>query len=307
MIQLNDFGNCVTDYLGSGLGQCDRNKLGDLRGFALLKKGWKKVIATDSFNLAEWIIDVKKLDAFPYLDIQGFTQDTPTNELNTSDLGIIQEVRAGKPQFSFMFAKGSCFHKSLYNKKGNGLWDIALIFESGILLATNRAKTELKGFDGGAFIIETYKFQQGTDLEMSTATIQLLNPEEFNSRNTFFPFEKVGDLDSIKGAIEVAISINAIAPLDDTFTAKITSACNTGSPILGLETADFVLGGGQATPNAITAVTYNASTGLYTFELNSALASADTVSVKLSDGTYDVIEDVSGNLLKGTSNTVIVS
>lgn len=305
-IYLNKFGNCTTDYKGTGLALCDITELGDLVGFAALKKGWSKLIATDSFDLATWKNDVKSFDIFPFIGINSFTQDTPDNEENTSSTGVISTIRSAKPQFSFMYEKGGCFHKALYDKK-SGQWDYALIFETGILLATSSDGLKLKGFKGGRLGVETFKLVQGTDPQMSTAKIQLLDAEEFNARPAFFKFTEVGDLEEVTGAIETTITVDAISA-GGTFTASIVSGCNADSNILDLDDpANFVLLGTQASPTTISTVTYVASTNKYSFAVTPDLVATDTVQVKLSDGTYDAVEDSLGSIFKGTSNTIIVS
>lgn len=307
-IDLNKYGNCATDYTGSGIGSCDITQFGDAKGIVLFEKGWSKTIASGTFDLTEYTNDVKSLDAFPYVGIYDFTQDTPENEKNTSALGVLTEIRAGKPQFSFMYTKGSCFHKSLFNKRGNGLWDFGILFETGILLATNSTKTELKGFDGGMLSVETFKLQQGTDPQMSTAIIQLLDAVEFNAYHTFFRYSDIGDIDSVNGAIETTITTSSIEDGDTTFTVTVTSACNSDNSILGLDDPDlWVLGGTQASATTISDVIYNATTGEYTFTVDVALAEDDTVKPTLNDGTYNVVEDATGNLYKGTSALVTVS
>ena len=306
---IGSYGNCTTDFKGSGVGACDITEFGDAKGLVLLKKGTSFEIADGvaAFDLSIYTNQVKSLNAFPFVGIYDFAQDTPENEKNTSSTGVLTEIRSGKPQFSFMFTKGSCFHKSLFDKRGNALWDFGILFESGLLLATNAANNRLKGFDGGMLSVETFRLLQGTDPQMSTAIIQLLDAEEFNARNEFIPFSKVGDLDSVVGAIETSITVDPIAA-GDTFSASIVSACNKDNTILDLDDAsNYVLLGTQASSTTISAVAYNASTGKYDFTVTPALVTADTVQIKLSDGTYDVVEDTLGNLYKGTSNSVTVS
>ena len=63
----------------------------------------------------------------------------------------------------------------------------------------------------------------------------------------------------------------------------------------------------QTSATTISGVTYNASTEKYTFTVSPALVEDDTVKPTLSDGTYNVIEDATGNLYKGTSATVTVT
>ncbi|NRA92155.1 MAG: hypothetical protein HRU26_05625 [Psychroserpens sp.] len=308
-VDLNAYGNCTTDFTGSGVGTCDITEFGDAKGITLFKKGTSYAITNGNaaFGLTEYTNEVKGLNAFPYVGIYDFAQDTPENEKNTSSTGVLTEIRSGKPQFSFMFTKGGCFHKSLYNKRGNALWDFGILFETGILLATNAAGDALKGFDGGMLSVETFKLLQGTDPQMSTAITQLLDAEEFNARHVFIPFSKVGDLDAVVGAIETQITVDAISA-GTSFSASIVSACNTDNVILDLtDDTKYVLLGTQASATTISAVTYNASTNKYDFTVSPALVASDTVQIKLGDGTYDVIEDTTGNLYKGTSNSVTVS
>jgi len=308
-IDLNAYGNCTTDLKGTGVGSCDITEFGDAKGLVDFKKGWSTAITkgTVDFDLASYKTLVKSLTAFPLVDIYDFSQDTPENEKNTSSTGVLTEIRSGKPQFSFMFAKGSCFHKALYDKRGNGRWDFGILFETGILLATSSDGTALKAFDGGMFSVETFKLVQGTDPQMSTAIIQLLDADEFNARHIFLPFSKTGDLDEVKGAIETSITTGAISA-GSTFSVSVVSACNTDSSILDLDDEDkWVLGGTQASATAISSVVYNASTGEYDFTVDTALIATDTVQPKLSDGTYDVVEDALGYMYKGTSNLVEVT
>lgn len=305
-IELLNYGNCTTDYTGTGTRPCDITQFGDATGIVPFVKGYSKTITNGSvdFDLNEYTNDVKALNAFPLLGIYDFAQNTPENEKNTSSTGVLTEIRAGKPQFSFMFDKGGCFHKSLYNKRGKGLWDFGIMFETGILMATNSDGTKLKGFDGGMLSVETFKLVQGTDPQMSTAIIQLLDADEFNARFVFIPFTEAGAIGDIDGVIETAITVDEITE-GTSFSASITSACNVGDSILDLDDPNnFVLLGRQASSTTISAVSYNATTGKYDFTVSPTLIASDTVQIRLSDGTYNVVEDTTGNLFKGTSNTV---
>jgi len=307
-IQIFNTGDCTQDATGTAVRNCDKSTLGDLKGLVNFNKGWFKAITDGNvdFDLAGFITEIKSLKAFPLNGMYDFGQDTPENETNTSSTGIIQEVRAGKPQFSFMFTKGSCFHKSLFNKRGQARWDFGFVFENGILMAYNSDVTKLKGFDGGMFNVESYKLLQGTDLEMSTAKIQLLNAIEWNERNVFIPFDVAGDIGGVDGVVEVSIAIDPISA-GTSFTASITSSCNKADSILDLdELTNFVLLGTQTSATGISAVSYDANTSKYTFTVDEAFVPTDTVQIQLNDGTYKVVEDSEGALYKGTSSLVTV-
>ena len=308
---LNGNGDCQVGYTGSGLGSCDITDFGDLKGLLLFRKGWSKDVTDGNVNYTfkDYQDDVKNKQVFPYIGRYGFTQDTPDNETNTSDTGVTSSIRPGKPMFSISFTKGGCLHKSLYNKiaPNGGIWDYGFIFDNGILLAYNRDESKLKAFDGGYFDVETFKFLQATDPQMSTAKMQLVDAEEFNLRHTLIPFTAIGDVDTYEGVVETKITVDAITA-GDTLSASIVSKCNTESPILDLaDLNNFALLGTQASATAISAVVYNATSGKYDFTVDTPLVATDTVQIKLNDGTYDVAVDSLGGLYAGASNTVTVS
>ena len=309
-VDLNAYGNCTTDRTGSGYGTCDIKRFGDLIGATLFNKSVSYPITDGNaaFGLTEYSNTVKSLTAFPYIkDLQDFSQDTPENEKNTSSTGVLSEIRSGKPQFTLMYKGGSCQTKSLFNKKGDSLWNFALVFTEGILMATNSAGDKLVPFDGGMFSVETLKLVQGTDPQMTSVVFQLLNAVEFNARHFFLPWSKVGDLNEVIGAIETSVTTDATAAGTD-FSTSVVSACNKDSVILDLDdAAKWVLGGTQASATTISAIAYNASTSKYDFTVSPALVATDTIQPKLSDGTYDVVEDTLGNMYKGTSNLIVVS
>lgn len=305
-IDLNKYGNCTTDFTGTGITSCDVTKLGDLVGFNLHKKGWNKTVADDDINLTEWKNDVKAFQVFPLLGVRDFTQDTPEDEESTSSTGVISTIRNGKPLFSFMFEKGTCFHKQL-SQKTRGVWDYSLVFEKGIVFALNADGTKVKALNGGRLSVPTYKFQQGTDPEMSNAKIQLVDAVEFNERFQPFYFDQVGDLAEVTGVVETVVTVDPIAAGSD-ITFSIVTSCNSDNNILDLDAATkFVLLGTQASSTTLGVPTYNTSTNKYTITPAPALVATDTVQIKLGDGTYDAVEDTLGTIYKGTSNSVIVS
>ena len=54
----------------------------------------------------------------------------------------MSDVRKGKPQYTFQYDDGYCFHTNAYNLDGQNRWDIAILtFETGLFVAT-RCKSE---------------------------------------------------------------------------------------------------------------------------------------------------------------------
>lgn len=309
MINLYEYGNCESDLKGSGMPGCTSSTFGDLTGIALLKPGTKWVLASDSFDEATWKAKLKSFDVIPYLGLYNFEQNTPENERATSSTGRLSTVRNGKPQFSVSFDKGSCLHKSLYNKRGNGRWDIALVFEEGIVLAVNGAETSIGGFTSSLFDVDTYKLLQGSDPEMSNCVFQLSNAVQFNARHVFFKWSELGwDANDINGVIDTSLSYPSAPSAGTSISVKVTASCNADAIIESLtETTNWALGGTQASATAISAVAYNASTGAYDFTLDSALASADTVQPYLVSTGASVAENSLGELFKGQAPLATIS
>lgn len=307
-ILLNQFGDCSSDILGTGSGTCDIKSFGDLRSVLLLNKGFFLTLATDTLDEATYKTQLKTLVAFPLNKIFNFEQPTPENEKNTSSTGEMTEIRAGKPQFSFSFDRGSYFHKVLYDKRGKSRWDIALIFETGILFATNQDDTKLIGFDGGMLSIETFKLLQGTDPEISTAMLQLLNADQFNRKNVFFTFDKLGfNANDVDGVLETVLTYPTAPAAGTTFSVNVVSASNSEEVITGLDdVTKWRLGGAQASATTISTVTFNVTTNNYDFVVTPTTVTSDTLQLELFDTalTLTVVEDSIGELFKGKAPLV---
>lgn len=302
-ITFRNFGDCESDVLGTGSGTCDIRSFGDPRGIILFQKGWSLDVATDTLDRATYINQLKGLMVFPLTELYNFEQATPENEKNTSSTGVLTEIRPGKPQFSFMFDKGSCFHKTVYDKRGKNRWDLGIIFETGVLLASNQDDTRLIGFDMGMLSVETFKLVQGTDPEMTTAMIQLLDADQFNAKHEFFSFDQLGfNMNRIDGVTETILSYSTAPVAGTSVSVRVVGGCNSDELISGLDdAAKWRIGGTQASATTIDAVAYNAANGTYTFTLDTALVSNDTVEFELFDtaNTLRVVEDTIGELYKG--------
>ena len=307
------FGDCESDVLGTGSGRCDIRTFGDPRGIILFEKGWSLTVGADlAATLTETIYkaQIAQLVAFPLTELYNFEQPTPENEKNTSSTGVLTEVRAGKPQFNFMYDKGSCFHKSLYDKRGKNRWDLGIIFETGVLLASSQDSTEIMGFDMGMLSVETFKLIQGTDPEMSTAMIQLLDADEFNSRHEFFTFDALGfNMNRIDGVVELSLSYGTAPDASTEVTVDVVGFCNSDELVGGLDDAsNWRIGGSQASSTTISAVAYDAVNGRYTFTLAPTLATGDTVQFELFNSTDSVrvVEDSAGTQYKGQAPSATI-
>ena len=310
-IELNLQGDCTSDLKGTGLDACVA-AYGDLTAIGLYTKGsFALTIVSGTFpDETAYKLLIQEESLFPLLDIFNFEQNTPDNDLATSSRGIKKEIRSGKPEFSTTWSNGGCWGESLYDKKGTGLWDIALIFESGVLYGKNLAETVLKPFTNGMFSVSTFKLQQGTDPDMSTAIFQFTTANEFNERKSFFTFDELGyDMNEIDGVHNTEVAYT-IAPSTSTdFSASVKSSCNSSVVITGLDDInEWKLNGTQASATTISTVTFNATTEEYDFVVTPILVTSDTIQISLADvaAVLDVAVNSSGDFYKGTAPLVTV-
>lgn len=312
-MKLQAYGNCKSDVRGSAMRSCDVKTFGDAVGIVLLEKGqvsWDIDATTGEIDFTElsWTEKLQSLQAFPYARIYEFEQNTPENEKATSSNGTMSKIRDGKPYFTFIFDKGSCFHKSLYDKSGKDRWDLGIIFDTGILLVTDSAETKLRGFDMGMMSVETYKFLQGTDPEQSTAMIQLLDANEFNQYHTFITWEQAGfNVLDYAGVHDAALTLQAVPGATNTeVNVFVSGVCNSDDAILGLDDPTmWSLGGTQAAATTISVVAYDAVGGFYVLTLDVALAAGDTIKPQLGSGGEVVATDAAGNMFKGSVKSVV--
>ena len=303
MINLNAQGNCASDVKGTGLAACVK-EYGDLLGIDVYPKGYSVDLATGSYPTeSEYEDMIANGQLYPLNNLYDFDQVTPDNDIATSSIGIKKQVRSGKPEYSLTWSDGGCFHTGVYDKKGYNRWDIVFKFESGALYTYNASETELKAFNCGMFDVGTYKFQQGTDPDMTVVNFQLTKVNEMNLRQNFITWDALGyDMTEKNGVLDVDVEFNS-APVSGTdLFVTVKSSCNSDAYIESLTDVDnWSLGGTQASPTTISAVSEPDANGVYTITLDTALAAADTVSIALSgnSGANASAEDAAGNFFKG--------
>lgn len=290
---------CGDDFLGSGQRDCVISSLGDVLGFTLFGSGndtkWNN---TTPLTQQRYTDAIKNMKAFPYLVRYDVAENTADNEVNTSSVGVITPIRQGKPQWQFMFDKGMCYHKSLYNKR-NKNWNVALIFESGVLF-TETKTGDVKGFASAKLNVQSYRLQMGTDPERTLVDLQLMYPDEFNERSVFYTWEALGfDMRDINGVIDVDLEVESNPSGTDEILVKVTSKCNgADSNFAGLDDEQYwSLSGTIVT---VTSVTYDAQSGVYTLQLSGNLATSGDIKLYLSDAGFNVVEDPAGEFLKGS-------
>lgn len=301
MININAFGQCADDILGTGIGECPITDLGDLQGLGLLKKGTNLTIATDSFDETAFRTLITDGKLHQVINSYAFEDTTPESERSTSSVGLMESVRAGKPMYNFTFKKGLGFHKAVYSLKGQNRWDAMFYFTKGILMAYNTSKTQLKGFNAGMLDVDSYKFKVGAETEFSKATLQLVSAEEFNTRWVFFPYDEIGfNALEIDGVIQSEVALNAV-PADTDTEIEVTLVDGYNSSISYASLFD-VVGDWLVTVNGVSVVISNVVlAGNVVTLIIPALASTDVVNVSLNGIVAD------DELKYYKSNTVTVT
>lgn len=229
MIDINKFGLCAEDVLGTGQGECPITDFGDLKGLGLLKKGSKLNLATDTLNAATFRALITDGKLHQLVNSYAFEDTTPENERSTSSDGLMQTIREGKPMYSFTFKKGMYNAKAMQSLKGNNRWDAYFYFSEGLLVALDTAGENLKGFNGSMFDVDSYKFKQGAETEFSKVSLQLSDAKEFNQRFVFFTWDELGfNALEIEGVIETKVTLNqAVNAGDLEVHVKLVDNSNT--------------------------------------------------------------------------------
>lgn len=288
MIDINKFGLCAEDVLGTGQGECPITDFGDLKGLGLLKKGSKLNLATDTLSEATFRALITGGKLHQLVNSYAFEDTTPENERSTSSDGLMQTIREGKPMYSFTFKKGMYNAKAMQSLKGNNRWDAYFYFSDGLLVALDTAGENLKGFNGSMFDVDSYKFKQGTETEFSKVSLQLSDAKEFNQRFVFFTWNELGfNALEIEGVIEANVSFNVAPVAGSTITVKVSDANNRSISYASLfDTASNwkVLKNGVA--NVVTTV--SVAGDVVTLTLTSALVSTNKVDVSLNGIVADL-------------------
>lgn len=288
MIDINKFGLCAEDVLGTGQGECPITDFGDLKGLGLLKKGTKLNLATDTLNEVAFRTLITDGKLHQLVNSYAFEDTTPENERSTSSDGLMQTIREGKPMYSFTFKKGMYNAKAMQSLKGNNRWDAYFYFSDGLLVALDTAGENLKGFNGSMFDVDSYKFKQGSETEFSKVSLQLSDAKEFNQRFVFFTWEELGfNALEIEGVIETVVSFNPAPVAGSTITVKIADANNRSISYASLfdEAAAWkVLVDGVN--NVVSSVSVTGTVA--TLTLTGLIASTDVINVSLNGIVADL-------------------
>lgn len=242
--------NCVGAVTGTGLGNCSLLEIGDLKGVGLLNR--KTPIAQFNKVAFEGLIEAGKLHQL--LGVEDFEVANAENEQFTSSQGFIKTIRGSKPTETLTFRKGMCFDKALASLVSNGRYELIKYFDKGVLIATNTAGTELKGFSLG--MIDKMKYSQlsAGDPANSKIIYQLIDSDELDLNWVFLPYSGL-DFDPLEYDGIIETNVKVISNTAGVLTVQVLDSCsgNDLTSIVPAQTSSFNLVG--AVIDTVTLVT----------------------------------------------------
>lgn len=278
--------NCAENgSIFTGLSACSKFDTGDIRGIFASRKGTNLV---NDNTLATKFIEEFKKNKVLYFSAYEYDQPHEENQFNTSSLGNMLLQRLGKPMLQVDIAFASVCEAKEISKINNSStdWDIWLVYENAIICA-KKSNGNFIGFDANSFTAETTKLKQGSNYAVKQVKAQLKSSTQYNEGMTLIPFtDDLSELKELTGIVRANIDV---VITDATHLAvTITDACS-GNGIDNLTTsANYQILGTQSTASTIDTLTSNGN-GSYTIVLDSALATGDTIGIKIAETGFECV------------------
>jgi hypothetical protein len=294
--------NCEQNLLGTGLPQCIAD-LGYPKGFIYTKPSWSEDLAT-TIDKAYILEQIQLGNFYPFVDSFSMEQNTPDATTEESANGELTVVRNGLPQFTFSFIKTWQFQKIAYSYNSFGNFGVIFVFDNDVLLVANNG-TKISGFKAGMTNTNTYMFNTGSEQGKTPMSFQLLDNRQFNSQGDILNPE-FDITNEINGVIDCLLTDGTAATGGDV-TIKVTAKANPALNILGLGTDQFslVIDGVR---EAVTAVSYNDATNVYTLTPTSTTTGGESVVVELYDASIPAgVANLNDQLYDGISEAITVA
>lgn len=266
-------------------------------GFIAVSPSWEFDPATEDFDQAYITQKIKEGVFHPLLKAVDFSEENEGTTFKTYNTGIKIPTRRGLPELKFTYSNEYSWHAAVSSFNGFGNYNFVLGWKNGVLGVSRNADGTLTGLTGGYLDIETFKNNNGTDPSETMIGFQLVNELEYNQGMGLLKDSVNGfNITQVNGIIDAALTVPTLPITGATTTSvKVVAEYNPGVNIKGLADTDF-----KITGKTITAATYNTTTDLWDLT-HDAYSSGDVFTVKLNDGTYDVVESATGTLYKGES------
>ena len=281
MSTLVNFFDCNSARLGTGTPSCDI-PTGVPTGFFLVPKTWRLDTTTETFDSAYITAQIKAGTMIPFLGAINFTDNSEESVIYTTQLGVKLLARDGKPEFTFDFSKGYCFHSAAFSYNSFGSYDVILTYDNGVVFMAKATATSLKGHTAGLVNTGNFVHRDGAESEKSLVMIQLTNPNEYNSQGALLdPVSNGFDIEAVNGIIDVAVGFTGSGT---DYVATITAACNSAIDISAIDAADLRWTGLVAGDSAVTVQTVVYDSVARTFAVTASatlVASVATLGLQL--------------------------
>lgn len=299
--------NCGDNVVpGTAIPSCVRGSNGQASKPFFFEKGVSIPLASLNKQYMINLIKSRQLHVLPKFD--GFKSANSQNATVTSEYNVESETVKGLPKWEMEFWKGDAFDNLLQRFGGQDQFDFGLGFQDGIRFFANSDDTALTGGDAGMVMVGIQTDQDKSNAQKQMLTVQLKDAAQFNLRKVFKSYAELGfNEGDLKPVYDVDIAFTT-APTTGTSVTVDVAYGLTGLPVLGLSgTGIWKVGGVQTTPKTVTtAAVVVGVPGRYTLTLSSALIATDTISAILGDVTYNVAEDITGNLYAGETELATV-
>lgn len=288
MVKINQK-DCLVSRKNLGLPDCII-KEGSLTGKILVPKGWSIDLETDVLDKAYIDVQVQLGNFIPVLGAVEVTNNTPEATTEEYQGGVKAVVRNGQPEFTFKYLRGGWkFANALSTYNSFRAYDVLFVFSSGAIAGATNGTT-FTGFDLGMLNAGTYMFTDGATSSSVTTVIQIVNESQF-TQNVALLDSSVLDFNVNTDVLPITdIVMTGRADVSDSKVYfKATFDMNQATALGGIAIANlrsYVSG----TVDVITAasLTYNSTTGEYSYTPTATLTTSTPVVVEL----YDAITSV---------------
>ena len=171
--------NCFNIDVDSGDLGC-AGEFGTPRHILLTPRGYKIPKTTD-LNLDFIQTEIKKRNIIPLMDLFDFESASEDQVRQTSNLGVMSNVRDGLIAYSFTYQKSSAFHRELSRLASQGKYNLILIDDKNTIRLLNLTDN-ISGFPLTLVDPENLMLNTGSENEMKTLFMQIANSNSFNSR-----------------------------------------------------------------------------------------------------------------------------
>jgi len=278
--------SCETDRKPTGAGACVSD-LSVIAKIFLAKEGFSFATITDAQTESKWDDAIKAGDLIPFPLVFSTENSDEDTVYDTGSAGKQHKIREGKSVNTYNHITTLCVHKNLRSYDGfkGGYFAVD---ENENILGTSSDGVKFEPITIDTLSVNKMSASDGSNARYTPVHIIDSNPAEFNDRGASF---KVSwNIKRKEGLKPVSLGIVSASATEIIVNALVS--CD-GTPVSGLDVADFILETGQTISGAVESATilgqYTLSgTGLVSGTLNLAAPSVLSINGFQSEGSVTV-------------------